>query len=158
MLNFFNHSNKMEISEIHNINGLIDYISLERYLPKQALSDICSGIKLQIIAQKLKKIGYFPNLCIDNIYIIISTYAAHISYEKNATTFLKSGVDKYTVHCRYNDDSRPCDFCKRMDGKSFKLSKRKPGINFPPFHNGCHCYFTVSRINIDSHVKKHGGD
>lgn len=34
---------------------------------------------------------------------------------------------------------RPCDECRRLDGKVFKVSKMMPGTNAPPMHPQCHC-------------------
>lgn len=36
-------------------------------------------------------------------------------------------------------DKATCAKCGKMDGKVFQVSHAKPGINLPPFHDGCRC-------------------
>ena len=36
-------------------------------------------------------------------------------------------------------DKSTCEKCGEMDGKVFQVSHVKPGINLPPFHDGCRC-------------------
>jgi hypothetical protein len=46
-------------------------------------------------------------------------------------------VAKYTVlSC---GDGRVCEKCKKMDGKSFSVTKAVVGKNLPPFCDSCRC-------------------
>lgn len=36
-------------------------------------------------------------------------------------------------------DKTTCEKCGEMDGKVFQTSYAKPGVNLPPFHDGCRC-------------------
>lgn len=36
-------------------------------------------------------------------------------------------------------DTSTCEKCGSMDGKIFQVSHAKPGVNLPPFHEGCRC-------------------
>lgn len=34
---------------------------------------------------------------------------------------------------------RTCETCGALDGKRFKLSDKRDGVNFPPLHPNCRC-------------------
>lgn len=40
-------------------------------------------------------------------------------------------------------DARTCERCSGLDGQTFKIKDRKPGINFPPMHTKCRCTFLI---------------
>ena len=48
-----------------------------------------------------------------------------------------AGIEKYQILTAIDD--RTCEECKKLDGKIFKVSEAKSGINVPPFHPGCRC-------------------
>lgn len=76
--------------------------------------------------------------------------------EQNAEYFEKN-FESYQLSCACSKKS--CEHCKNMNGKIFKFKDRKIGINFPPFHEGCKCVFTVyvpdEQEWIEEYVKKH---
>ena len=48
-----------------------------------------------------------------------------------------SNIDEYEFMAAL--DERTCEVCGSLDGKHFKVSDAKPGVNFPPMHEGCRC-------------------
>ncbi len=54
-------------------------------------------------------------------------------------------IDAYTAACfeeyefRASIGERTCKTCGDMEGKRFKISERKNGVNFPPLHPNCRC-------------------
>ena len=60
----------------------------------------------------------------------VQTEAAKQSYERN-------GNEEYTfLTANYKG---PCDVCRALDGKHFKVKDMIPGENAPPMHPRCHC-------------------
>lgn len=52
-------------------------------------------------------------------------------------------------------DEFTSDICLGMDGRIFKLSEAKPGINIPPLHNHCRSII-IPKISEDKIVNKQG--
>lgn len=60
----------------------------------------------------------------------VQTEAAKQSYETN-------GNDEYEFMT--TNAKGPCDACKKLNGKIFKVKDMMPGKNAPPMHPRCHC-------------------
>lgn len=60
----------------------------------------------------------------------VQTEAAKQSYEAN-------GNDEYEFMT--TNAQGPCDVCKKLNGKIFKVEDMLPGKNAPPMHPRCHC-------------------
>ena len=60
----------------------------------------------------------------------VQTEAAKQSYETN-------GNDEYEFMT--TNAKGPCDTCKKLNGKIFKVKDMMPGKNAPPMHPRCHC-------------------
>ena len=41
------------------------------------------------------------------------------------------------------EDGHACPICTALDGKVFNIKDRVPGVNFPPMHPWCRCFFKV---------------
>lgn len=66
---------------------------------------------------------------------IARTETTHVQAEAEAAALEREGYEKYRfVNAT---DGRTCDECGRLNGKTFLLSERKPGVNFPPIHPNC---------------------
>ena len=66
---------------------------------------------------------------------IARTETAHVQAEAEAAALEREGYDKYEFV--NTTDGRTCDECGRLNGKTFRLSERHPGVNFPPIHPNC---------------------
>ena len=60
----------------------------------------------------------------------VQTEAAKQSYEANEN-------DEYEFMTA--NAQGPCDVCKKLNGKTFKVKDMLPGKNAPPMHPRCHC-------------------
>lgn len=60
----------------------------------------------------------------------VQTEAAKQSYERN-------GNKEYTFLT--TNPKGPCEVCKKLDGRHFKVIDMMPGKNAPPMHPRCHC-------------------
>lgn len=47
------------------------------------------------------------------------------------------GIDRYTYLATL--DLRTCPKCAALDGKTFKVSEARPGVNYPPMCDSCRC-------------------
>lgn len=54
-------------------------------------------------------------------------------FEREAT------VTEYEFVC--TGDGETCDICRGLSGERFKITERVPGLNFPPMHPWCRCFF-----------------
>lgn len=66
---------------------------------------------------------------------IIQTESAYISGEATARAYNSQGIDEYEYLATL--DTHTSKTCQQMDGKIFKLSDKKTGINYPPLHAFC---------------------
>ena len=48
--------------------------------------------------------------------------------------------DRYLYECA---DGNACAICRALQGESFPIRDRMPGLNFPPMHPWCRCTFTI---------------
>lgn len=60
----------------------------------------------------------------------VQTSAAKDSYDKN-------GYEEYQFIA--TNPRGPCDECKKLEGRHFKVKDMKIGENAPPMHTRCHC-------------------
>lgn len=66
---------------------------------------------------------------------IIRTESNFVLNESTAQGYEANGVEKYEILATL--DTKTSKICRKMDGKVFKVSERKQGINYPPFHPNC---------------------
>lgn len=68
---------------------------------------------------------------------LVSTESAHAAAEATKRSYQETGVDEYQFEAGL--DLKTCDICASIDGKVFKRSEAKTGINYPPLHPRCRC-------------------
>lgn len=61
---------------------------------------------------------------------------------------IRNGFEEYTFIA--NRDC--CEICKKLDGKHFRVSSLKIGVNAPPMHEGCRC--SISAHSDDKEYRK----
>lgn len=66
---------------------------------------------------------------------LIMTESAFFANEARARAFKELGVEEYQFLATL--DLRTSDICQEMDLKTFKLSEREIGVNWPPLHPWC---------------------
>ena len=73
---------------------------------------------------------------------IVRTETTHVRAEAEAAALEREGYDRYRfVNAT---DGRTCDECGRLNGKVFRLSERRAGVNFPPIHPNCRARIVVA--------------
>lgn len=70
-----------------------------------------------------------------NAIRLINTEHAFVMGEASARGYKETGVEEYEILSTL--DIRTSDICRQKDGKVYKLSDKKIGVNYPPFHVRC---------------------
>ena len=65
------------------------------------------------------------------------TTVTAVSNEAHMDSYKKNGVKRYEFRAMFNE--RTCDKCGALDGRTFNLDDKRPGVNFPPIHPNCRC-------------------
>lgn len=68
---------------------------------------------------------------------LIHTESAHAAAEATAKGYKETGVSEYQFDASL--DLKTCAVCGVLDGKTFPVSARETGINYPPLHPRCRC-------------------
>jgi len=66
---------------------------------------------------------------------LIRTEASYFSGQSRLDAYREMGVEQYKFVATL--DRRTSEICQDMDGKVFKLSEAKAGVNYPPLHVYC---------------------
>lgn len=106
--------------------------ALQQRLEKGMVDGVIRGVKTDELTKTLMAdmgVGY------REASRIARTETTHVQAEAEAAALEREGYEKYEfVNAT---DGRTCDECGRLNGKTFLLSERQPGVNFPPIHPNC---------------------
>lgn len=110
---------------------------LADYLCNDFASAVVRGDSYQECINALK--GRFNNVSRNDMFRLIYTEDTYVTNEASAQTF-EEYYEQYQFH---TVDGNACKTCKGINEKIFYFKDRKPGLNFPPLHAWCRCYYTV---------------
>lgn len=68
---------------------------------------------------------------------LMVTELRRVQTEAAKQSYIKNGFSEYTFLTA--NAMGPCEVCKALDGKHFKVEDMLPGENAPPMHPRCHC-------------------
>ncbi|MBQ8514639.1 MAG: minor capsid protein [Ruminococcus sp.] len=89
----------------------------------------------------------FKTVSKNNIERLVFTEDTYLQNESAMNVFASDpDFEEYTFMARKN--ASPCDLCKALSGKTFRIEERRPGENFPPMHPWCGCTFTIPQLDI----------
>lgn len=66
---------------------------------------------------------------------LLNTEAANITEQATLQSYKDTNIDEYEILAVL--DERTSEICQNMNGKRFRTSEAKTGINYPPFHPNC---------------------
>ena len=66
---------------------------------------------------------------------LVLTETAHIFAEATADAYAFNEVEEYEILATL--DNRTSSICQELDGQRFKVSEKRVGVNYPPFHPCC---------------------
>jgi SPP1 gp7 family putative phage head morphogenesis protein len=104
--------------------------TLLNHINKNMTIGIIRGDSVQKMARKLRDdlgVSYYQAERLVRTETNYAMNQAHLQGYKDSEV-----VEKYEVLAYI--DKRTSKICKRMDGKTFKLSEAQVGVNYPPFH------------------------
>lgn len=111
----------------NNKNSLLQ--QLDQLIPQQFVRGKGSYAVGKELANRL-------NVNYKNAVRLVRTEMNHISNQATLKSYRDSGVvDEYEFLATL--DNRTSEICRELDGKVFKLSEAKAGINLPPMHPNC---------------------
>lgn len=108
---------------------------LPSYLMDAVLRGTVLGSSSQQIAKEMQ--ARFRDVKRNDIHRLIGTEMAHVSEEATAKSYEENEIDRYEYMATL--ESHTCEVCAKLDGQRFKVSERKPGVNYPPIHARCRC-------------------
>lgn len=124
--------------------------ALQHRLEKGLVDCIVRGVKNDVLAKTLMDafgVGY------REASRIARTETAHVQAEAEAAALEREGYDKYEfVNAT---DGRTCDECGKLNGKTFLMSERKAGVNFPPIHPNCRGRIVAATGTYDDGTEIH---
>lgn len=80
---------------------------------------------------------------------LVHTETAHIHAMADMQAYKDLGIEEYRYLATL--DYLTCETCQPLDGKVFKLSEAREGINYPTMHPRCRCTTTM---NIDISARR----
>lgn len=111
-----------------------DRDKLSRELETLLSQAIIRGDPLQRTAAQLaKRMGVAESRAMT----LVSTESAHAAAEASMRGYKETGVEEYRFEAGF--DAKTCEVCAALDGKTFRRSEAKTGINYPPIHPRCRC-------------------
>lgn len=127
---------------------------LANYLSTDVAQGFARGDSYQRIMNQMKE--RFENVSRNDMYRLLYTEGTYVMAEATIKPF-EEDFEEYKISTA--GDSKVCPVCRKVSEKVFKISERKAGVNFPPFHAWCRCSF-VPHVEdwdkwMDEYVEKH---
>lgn len=85
----------------------------------------------QLAVQYAKRVGVSQS----NAKRLVMTEMANVFGQATADAYEANGVEEYEILATL--DNRTSDICQNLDGQRFKVSEKRVGVNYPPFHPLC---------------------
>lgn len=132
---------------------------LAGYLGTDLAQGFARGDSYERLVKQLRQ--RFEKVSRNDAYRLIYTEGTFVMNEARAASF-EQDTEEYIFRVQYDAIRRNGwrDICDDLNGKTFKWSERKPGINFPPMHAWCHCtatpYIADRASFIEEYERKHG--
>ncbi|MDE5754833.1 MAG: minor capsid protein [Oscillospiraceae bacterium] len=118
----------------HNRNALT------QTLQTQIVNGMIRGDSYKAISKSVQ--NKFQTVSQRNIERLVFTEDTFLANEAAMQTYLNDpdyAYYEYVALC----DGKTCDLCASLTGERFRISERRPGVNFPPMHPWCRCFFDI---------------
>lgn len=87
---------------------------------------------------------------IQNARRLVRTESCYLANQMEMESYKECGIEKYQFVATL--DLRTSEICRNLDGKVFKVSEQKVGVNCPPMHPYCRST-TISYLGKDTLAK-----
>lgn len=110
-----------------------------RELPSQLSDAILRGILLGESYAKVSKRmeDRMADVKKSSVHRLVSTEMGHIAEQATYDFYKDEGLEEYEYLATL--ETKTCSICGGLDGKHFKVSEAKPGVNYPLIHPYCRC-------------------
>ena len=116
-------------------------------LHTQFVNGVIRGEDYHTLARQIRE--KFTQVSQKNAERLTFTEDTYLSNEAAMLAFAQeASYTEYEFVC--TGDSESCDICKALSGERFKIAERTPGLNFPPMHPWCRCFFTPVVPSLDA--------
>lgn len=111
----------------------------QKELPSQLSDAILRGILLgESYAKVSKRLeDRMADIKKSSVHRLVSTEMGHIAEQATYDFYKDEGLEEYEYLATL--EARTCGICGGLDGKHFKVSEAKPGVNYPLIHPYCRC-------------------
>lgn len=108
-------------------------------LPSYLMDSVMRGTFLGWSPQRISTQMHarFQDVKRNNIHRLVVSEMGHVASEATAKSYEENEIEQYEYMATL--ESHTCAVCAKLDGQIFKLSDRKPGINYPLIHAQCRC-------------------
>lgn len=107
-------------------------------LHTQFVNGVIRGDDYHQLARQLRE--KFTQVSQKNAERLTFTEDTYLSNEAAIQVFEReASVTEYEYVC--TGDAETCGICRGLSGERFKIAERVPGLNFPPMHPWCRCFF-----------------
>lgn len=96
------------------------------------ISGIMAGHSVKKIAKELEEYTSYGKFATERLTRTETTYMCNMA---EIESYKECGIDKYIFLATL--DLRTSKQCRQHDGKIYKVSEAKPGVNLPPLHSYC---------------------
>lgn len=111
----------------------------QQELPSYLMDTVLRGTIMGYGPQKVTQMMHarFQDVKRNSVHRLVVSEMAHVAEEASAKAYEENEIEQYEYMATL--ESHTCDICARLDGQVFKLSERRPGINYPIIHGRCRC-------------------
>lgn len=111
----------------------------QRELPSYLMDAVLRGTIMGYGPQKVTQMMHarFQDVKRNNVHRLVVSEMAHVAEEANVRAYEENEIEQYEYMATL--ESHTCDVCARLDGQIFKVSERRPGVNYPIMHGRCRC-------------------
>ena len=95
---------------------------------------LIAGVSSQEMARRIKKHGFEKSQ--KDAERLARTELRRIQTDVAKDSYERNDIGEYEYMAV---NAKACPICKKLDGKIFKVSKMRAGLNAPPMHPNCHC-------------------
>lgn len=108
-------------------------------LPSYLMDSVMRGTFLGWSPQRISTQMHarFQDVKRNNIHRLVVSEMGHVASEATAKSYEENEIEEYEYMATL--ESHTCTVCAKLDGQIFKVSDRKPGINYPLIHARCRC-------------------
>lgn len=111
----------------------------QRELPSYLMDAVLRGTIMGCGPQKVTQMMHarFQDVKRNNVHRLVVSEMAHVAEEANVRAYEENEIEQYEYMATL--ESHTCDICAKLDGQIFKVSERRPGVNYPIIHGRCRC-------------------